>query len=260
MQFERVCGTCDYGGDAYNRSGYLDENFVICQIKEAENRQRKPDRFQTTSAVSRMHVQREACLYWKPRGDETPLPEFKPAEEVSTEDSIYDMLYGKSEIEYVDPAPIASWQMPQYQAPVHATPATQTTAKASADSDSELKRLKNQVMQQEQMITSLQHQNVYLSEENQQLKDDYQKAKDKLEQLKPFDVALFAEVNYFSLLGIKENASPDQIKEAYRARMKILHPDRFINISQRLNLAYETLSDPVKKQKYLVQIKGKPHA
>ncbi|MEZ0371200.1 MAG: DnaJ domain-containing protein [Candidatus Sericytochromatia bacterium] len=263
MNLDRVCGNCAFGAEAYDRYGNVDPNYVICQIKEAENRQRKPDRFNTSSAVSRMHHQREACLHWK--GDyvgETPLPTQSAAAATVSQapESLYDQMYGASS----GAEPETEWRpqtyaAPTYVAPTHAAPprVQRDQHVAMAENEAEIKKLKSLLMQQEQMVISLQNQNQMLSEELTRLRDELGKTSQKLEKLKPFDVALFAEVNFFSLLGVKENATPDQIKEAYRTRMKLLHPDRFINISQRLNQAYETLMDADKRRKYLQQIKGK---
>lgn len=61
--------------------------------------------------------------------------------------------------------------------------------------------------------------------------------------------------DYYSILGISKQASPDDIKSAYRKLAKELHPDvnkandaedRFKKVSE----AYETLSDPKKKLAY----------
>ncbi|PKL74944.1 MAG: hypothetical protein CVV27_17920 [Candidatus Melainabacteria bacterium HGW-Melainabacteria-1] len=263
---DRVCGNCSFGADAYDRYGNVDPQYVICQIKESENRRRKPDRFQTMSAVSRMHIQRESCLHWKPDPEkwagESPLP-MQSSNQPAAPTSLYDQMYGSAA-----PDPEQDWRPQSYAAPNsqgisphHAgsySGPSGNQAIHSAEQDAEIKRLKNLLMQQEQLSQSLQTQNILLAEENASLKETLSKTSQKLEQLKPFDVALFAEVNFYSLLGVKENASPEQIKEAYRSRMKLLHPDRFINISQRLNMAYETLMDAEKRRKYNQQIKGSP--
>lgn len=61
--------------------------------------------------------------------------------------------------------------------------------------------------------------------------------------------------DYYSILGIDKNSSPDEIKSAYRKLAREWHPDvnksagaedKFKEISQ----AYETLSDPAKKLAY----------
>ncbi|MFQ5746275.1 MAG: molecular chaperone DnaJ [Gemmatimonadota bacterium] len=62
--------------------------------------------------------------------------------------------------------------------------------------------------------------------------------------------------NYYQILGVAENASPDAIKKAYRKLAKTHHPDanrddpkageRFKEISE----AYSILSDPEKRRKY----------
>lgn len=59
-------------------------------------------------------------------------------------------------------------------------------------------------------------------------------------------------MDYYSTLGLKRGASADEIKKAYRSMAMKHHPDRggdekkFKDISA----AYETLSDPQKKQMY----------
>lgn len=232
MDSERVCGTCIYGGDAYDRYGNIDPNYVICQIKEAENRQRKPDRYQTSSGVSRMHYYREACLHWKV--DRSKTGEYDLPQVPAQPDPL------DYEEEWRPPVPLVTPSRPTSQV-----------------DDEEHKRLKLQVIQQDQMLTSLRNQTQMLSDQVHDLQQELAESKRRLEALKPFDIALFAEVNHFSLLGVSEQASSDEIKEAYRTRMKHLHPDRFINIAQRLNTAYEILMHPEKRSKYLQQIRGK---
>lgn len=60
--------------------------------------------------------------------------------------------------------------------------------------------------------------------------------------------------NYYTILGINENASCEEIKKAYRTLQMKWHPDKnggsqdSINMTQKLNEAYETLSDQQKKR------------
>lgn len=59
-------------------------------------------------------------------------------------------------------------------------------------------------------------------------------------------------MNCYEILGVSKDASQDEIKKAYRNLVKVHHPDKggsddkFKEISQ----AYETLSDPQKRQDY----------
>ena len=57
---------------------------------------------------------------------------------------------------------------------------------------------------------------------------------------------------YYDLLGVKKNATNDELKKAYRKKALKEHPDKggdpekFKDISK----AYETLSDPQKRAAY----------
>ena len=59
-------------------------------------------------------------------------------------------------------------------------------------------------------------------------------------------------MDHYKTLGIDRNASPDDIKKAYRKLAGIHHPDRGGDTAkfQHIQSAYETLSDPNKKQQY----------
>ncbi len=61
--------------------------------------------------------------------------------------------------------------------------------------------------------------------------------------------------NYYDVLGITKDANQVEIKQAYRNKAKAYHPD--INPSldaqnkmKQINVAYDTLSDPIKKEQY----------
>ena len=66
------------------------------------------------------------------------------------------------------------------------------------------------------------------------------------------------EEDHYALLGVPFTASHAEITRAYRRAMKRAHPDRhrperraaFEDLARRLNAAYATLSDPIKRQVY----------
>ena len=66
------------------------------------------------------------------------------------------------------------------------------------------------------------------------------------------------EKNYYDILEISKNASPEVIEKAYKALVKKYHPDLQSEISKEdaeskmkeLNEAYETISNPEKRQIY----------
>ncbi|MEN9858167.1 MAG: hypothetical protein RIT50_289 [Bacteroidota bacterium] len=65
--------------------------------------------------------------------------------------------------------------------------------------------------------------------------------------------------DYYQILGIKPGAHPTEIKKAWRVLVRKWHPD--VSGSEQINTkkfqdiqeAYETLIDPLKKEKYLQQ-------
>ncbi len=61
--------------------------------------------------------------------------------------------------------------------------------------------------------------------------------------------------DYYKILGVDKNSSPDEIRKAYRNLAKKYHPDvsKEKNAEEKykeINEAYEVLKDPAKKQKY----------
>ncbi len=60
--------------------------------------------------------------------------------------------------------------------------------------------------------------------------------------------------NYYEILGVKINASPEEIKKNFRELAKKTHPDKTKENSEqemiKINKAYEILSDIESKEKY----------
>lgn len=82
-------------------------------------------------------------------------------------------------------------------------------------------------------------------------------------------------INHFRTLGVKSNATDDEIKKAYRRLSQTLHPDKLIQASAeeqsqaatqlaRVQEAYAVLSDPKQRAAFLKdfqsQIVTEPHA
>jgi curved DNA-binding protein len=59
-------------------------------------------------------------------------------------------------------------------------------------------------------------------------------------------------MDYYSILGVPKNASPEEIKRAYRKLAMKHHPDRGGDAAklQEINEAYDTLKNPTKRQQY----------
>ena len=63
--------------------------------------------------------------------------------------------------------------------------------------------------------------------------------------------------DYYEILGVARDASPEEIKKAYRRLALKWHPDRHLEDKataeaqfKRMSEAYEVLSDPDKRKKY----------
>ena len=59
-------------------------------------------------------------------------------------------------------------------------------------------------------------------------------------------------MDYYSILGVSKNASPEQLKKAYKKQSMQHHPDRGGDEEKfkKINEAYSTLKDPQKRQQY----------
>lgn len=65
-------------------------------------------------------------------------------------------------------------------------------------------------------------------------------------------------VNYYDILGIQNEATPSEIKTAFRSLAKLYHPDKNPDgqeLFKKILRAYETLSNPARKSSYDVKLK-----
>jgi DnaJ-class molecular chaperone len=67
-------------------------------------------------------------------------------------------------------------------------------------------------------------------------------------------------MEHYQTLGVAKNASPDEIKKAYRKLASQHHPDRGGDTAtfQKIQIAYDTISDPDKRQQYDNPMQGNP--
>ena len=57
-------------------------------------------------------------------------------------------------------------------------------------------------------------------------------------------------LNYYELLGIKADASTDELKRAYFGKVRLYPPERYPEDFKKIRAAYETLSDPKSRDHY----------
>lgn len=67
-------------------------------------------------------------------------------------------------------------------------------------------------------------------------------------------------MDYYQILGVQQNATPEEIKKAYRRLANQHHPDKGGDQAKfkDISVAYDTLSDPQKKAEYDMMQQGGP--
>jgi molecular chaperone DnaJ len=68
-------------------------------------------------------------------------------------------------------------------------------------------------------------------------------------------------MDHYSTLGVHRDATPEEIKQAYRKLASVHHPDRGGDTAQfqKIQEAYDTLGDPTKKAEYDQPMRGGVH-
>ncbi|WP_200531798.1 J domain-containing protein [Halorubrum sp. LN27] len=62
-------------------------------------------------------------------------------------------------------------------------------------------------------------------------------------------------MNYYEIIGVSEDATQEEIEEAYRHQVKVTHPDQSdhpnaVQLFKRLQQAYDVLGDPESRDAY----------
>lgn len=76
----------------------------------------------------------------------------------------------------------------------------------------------------------------------------------------------YLEEDFYGIMGLEWSASPEEIHQAFKMRLKEYHPDRVAHLGKKIrnlaereikqiNLAYETLKHPEKRESYLRELK-----
>src|SRR5437016_2907284 len=71
----------------------------------------------------------------------------------------------------------------------------------------------------------------------------------------------FEGVDYYTVLGIRLDASSEEIRDRFRHLSRVRHPDKFATLSdeirdaaddefKRINIAYQVLHDPIRRAEY----------
>ncbi len=110
---------------------------------------------------------------------------------------------------------------------------------------------------QEAELQAAKHAQIKKEQEQQKQQDEAKAASAKITPEQTEMLRIINAKDHYEVLGLQHNASPEEIKKAYKLKAFKIHPDKNQNdvktatdAFKKVNIANETLSDPENKKNY----------